>query len=406
MDTRVQPDAAAEALLALARPPAAESLALMAALGRVCFDDIRADIPNPPFARSAYDGFALRAADCRNASAKEPVRLRVVGELPAGTASMTPLAPGCAIKILTGAPLPPEADVVVAKERTKTEGEALFVFEPFPSGANIAPMGEDIGRGETIVRQGELLSAAALGLIASQGRGDLRVYARPRVALINTGSELVSAGEPCGEAKIYNTNLYTIGAALEALGASLSDGGIVPDDAIAIAAAIPGALIAHDAVFLTGGASVGDYDYTLSAIEKLGGRVLFWKTAMKPGGAMLAAEIGGKAVIGLSGNPGAALMGLLRVAAPFVKKLCGRRDCDWPRVTVLLKDALKKPSPQMRLVSGRLGIEDATAYFYQNARQFNGAISSFSSCELVAEIPAGSGALPAGTPVTAYRILL
>lgn len=406
MDTRVQPDAAAEALLALARSPAAESLKLMAALGRVCFEDIRAEIPNPPFARSAYDGFALRAADCQGASAQEPIRLRVVGELPAGTAPMMPLAPGCAVKILTGAPLPPEADVVVAKERTKAEGEALFVFEPLPAGANIAPVGEDIRRGETIVRRGELLSAATLGLIASQGRGELRVFARPRVALINTGSELVSAGQPCGGAKIYNTNLYTIGAALQALGAALSDGGIVPDDAAAIAAAIQGALAAHDAVFLTGGASVGDYDYTLGAIERLGGRVLFWKTAMKPGGAMLAAELGGKAVIGLSGNPGAALMGLLRVAAPFVKRLCGRRDCGWPRAQVLLKDALKKPSPQMRLVSGRLGLEEGKAWFYQNARQFNGAISSFADCELIAEIPAGSGALPAGTPVTAYRITL
>lgn len=403
---RVQPDAAAAALLALAEPPAAENLRLMAAIGRVCFDDISAGIPNPPFARSAYDGFALRAADSQGASAQEPVRLRIVGELPAGTAPMEPLLPGRAVKILTGAPLPPEASAVVAKERVQVEGEWLAVFEPLSVGANIAPMGEDIRRGEMIVRRGELLSAATLGLIASQGYGELRVFARPRVAIINTGSELVSAGEPCGEAKIYNTNLYTIGAALQALGASVSDGGIVPDDADAIAAAISNMLPAHDAVFLTGGASVGDYDYTLGAMERLGGRVLFWKTAMKPGGAMLAAEINGKAVVGLSGNPGAALMGLLRVAAPFVKRLCGRRDCDWPKAQVLLKEALKKPSPQMRLVSGRLGLEDGTAYFYQNARQFNGAISSFSNCELIAEIPAGSDALPAGTKVRAYRIML
>lgn len=402
---RVQPDAAAQTLLALARPTAAESLPLMAALGRVCFEDMAASIPNPPFARSAYDGFALRAADSQGASGQGPAVLRIVGELPAGTAPMEPLSPGCAVKILTGAPLPPEADAVVAKERVQAEGEALRVFEPLLSGANIAPMGEDIRRGEIIARQGDRLSAAALGLIASQGLGELRVYRRPRVALINTGSELVSAGEPCGAAKIYNTNLYTIGAALEALGAVLSDAGIVPDDTEAIAAAIAGLLPTHDAVFLTGGASVGDYDYTLGAMEKLGGRVLFWKTAMKPGGAMLAAEIGGKTVVGLSGNPGAAMMGLLRVAAPFVKGLCGRRDSAWPRVRVLLKEPLKKPSPQMRLVSGRLGIEEGQACFYQNARQFNGAISSFSDCELIAEIPAGSEALPAGTLVTAYRII-
>lgn len=405
MDMRVQPDAAAQTLLALARPTAAESLPLMAALGRVCFEDMAASIPNPPFARSAYDGFALRAADSQGASGQGPAVLRIVGELPAGTAPMEPLSPGCAVKILTGAPLPPEADAVVAKERVQAEGEALRVFEPLLSGANIAPMGEDIRRGEIIARQGDRLSAAALGLIASQGLGELRVYRRPRVALINTGSELVSAGEPCGAAKIYNTNLYTIGAALEALGAVLSDAGIVPDDTEAIAAAIAGLLPTHDAVFLTGGASVGDYDYTLGAMEKLGGRVLFWKTAMKPGGAMLAAEIGGKTVVGLSGNPGAAMMGLLRVAAPFVKGLCGRRDSAWPRVRVLLKEPLKKPSPQMRLVSGRLGIEEGQACFYQNARQFNGAISSFSDCELIAEIPAGSEALPAGTLVTAYRII-
>lgn len=392
------------ALLALAAGPETERLPLALALDRVCAADVIARLPNPPFARSAYDGFAVRAADTAGAGEHAPARLLARGELPAGTAPREPLGDCAAVKILTGAPVPEGADAVVPKERVRLEGDTLSVFQPLRPGDNVAPVGEDVAAGERLARRGERLDPAALGLLAGQGLDTALVYRCPRAALISTGSELAAAGVPLRAGQIYNTNLFTVGAYLRRLGAQVSDGGLVRDERDAVAAAMERALAENDAVFLTGGASVGDYDYTLSAMERLGGRVLFWRTAMKPGGAMLAAEIGGKAVIGLSGNPGAAVIGLLRVAAPFVKKLCGLRETAWPVLRLPLRDALHKASPQLRLLRGQLMIEDGAAYFCETGRQQNGAISSLSGCNLLAEVPAGSPPLPAGTPVKAYML--
>ncbi|MDO4571782.1 MAG: molybdopterin molybdotransferase MoeA [Clostridia bacterium] len=406
MDIRIHPDAAAEALLSLARPPEAEEVALGAALRRVAAEELRAVLPNPPFRRSAYDGYALFSADTRDASEASPAVFRVSGELPAGCAPAGRLARGDAVRSLTGAPVPEGADAVVPKERTMPDGEGrVRVFAALRPGENVAPVGEDVRPGELLISGGERLGPAALGLAAGQGLDTLRVFRRPRLALISTGSELLRPGEAPEDGKIYHTNLFTLGAYLELLGAAAADGGLVGDDAAAVAAAIERALPGHDAVLLTGGASVGEYDFTLAAMRRLGGRILFHRTAMKPGGAMLAAEIGGKAVIGLSGNPGAAALGLLRVAAPFVKALAGRRELFWPRAELLLKKPLLKPSPQMRLLRGRLEIEGGRAFFSENGRQQNGAVSSLSGCDLIGEISAGSPPLPAGAAISAFRIM-
>ncbi len=405
MRTRVQPDWALETLLALAAPPATEEIPLRAALGRVCAADVFATLPNPPFARSAFDGFALRTADIAGAAVSKMVRLRVSGELAAGSAPQFALEGGCAVKILTGAPVPAGADAVVPRERVQLFGDSLLVSAPAQAGENITPMGEDVAAGERLACHGDVLDPTALGLLAGQGLTRTAVYRLPRIALICTGSELVPPGEPRGPAQIYNTNAFTIGAYLEALGAAVTDGGTACDESAAIASAIEWALAKNDAVFLTGGASLSDYDCTLSAIERLGGRVLFHRTAMRPGGAMLAAEMSGKAVVGLSGNPAAAVMGLLRVAAPYVKRLGGRRETAWPVVRARLMEPVDRPSPQIRLMGGHLRIEGGELRFFPARRLHDGAGSDFADCDLIGEIPAGSPPMDAGEIINAYSIM-
>ena len=171
-----------------------------------------------------------------------------------------------------------------------------------------------------------------------------------------------------------------------------------------IAACIRRELLRADLVITTGGASVGDYDYAETVFLKMGARQLFRRLSFKPGGTMLAGVKDSKVILGLSGNPGAAAVGLLRVAAPYIRKLCGRSDWLWEEMNLRLKVPFQKPSPDMRLIQGQLSVENGCAYFVESPRQANGTVSSLVQCSLLAEIPAGSPPLAAGTMVKAYRI--
>jgi molybdopterin molybdotransferase len=191
---------------------------------------------------------------------------------------------------------------------------------------------------------------------------------------------------------------------LREFGADPRPCGVVSDDPADIAAIIRDTIGMSDMLITTGGASVGDYDGMLEALELLGAEVLFWKTAMKPGGSILAAIWQDRLILGLSGNPGAALLGLFRIGLPYIRKLCGRTNLLQPTVEVVLRQPLTKKSPQLRLLRGHLAIDGGTAWFVENAGQGNGIVSSFVGCDLLGEIPAGSPPLPAGTRIKAWRI--
>ena len=380
-----------------------ETLPLQEAFGRVLARTVTAQIPSPPFARSPYDGYALRSADTAAAAPEHPVRLGLLGELAAGAAPSLAVEPGRAVKVLTGAPVPAGADAVVKYEDVRFGADWVEFSAPCPPG-NIVPMGEDVAAGAVLAQAGEPITGPVMGVLAGQGLETVRVWRRPRVSVVSTGSELTPPGRPLAPGHIYSTNLYPLGGLLRGMGAQVEDGGIVPDDPQAVAGQLLRELGRSDLVVVTGGASVGDYDYTRRALDQLGAKLLFCRLAFKPGGAMMAGLVSGKVVLGLSGNPGAAAVGLLRVGAPYVHKLCGRSQVEYPQMWVRLKEPLKKASPQTRLVRGRLEVEEGQALFVQNPGQYNGAVSSLLHCDLLAQIPAGSPPLSAGTLVRAYRV--
>lgn len=401
MRKKVHPDEALELLLALSRTVGSENVPLYEACGRVLAEDIRARVNVPPFARSPYDGYAFRSADSAGASRETPVTLRVIEELPAGTVPTKTVTEGTAVKILTGAPIPEGADVVVKYETTEFGGDWVRIFEPAVP-RDIVPVGEDIACGDLVAEAGTVINPAVTGLLAGQGIAQVPVYKKPRIRVMSTGSELLEPGDENRPGKIYNSNVYTISAYLRGMGAECENGGSLPDEPEAIAAAISKGLDECDMVVTTGGASVGDYDYAVRAAERAGAEVLFWKAAMKPGGAIMAAQREGKVLLSLSGNPGAAIVGLLRMAAPYVKSLCGRRDIRFREISCILKEPYKKASPQLRYVRGRLSVEDGKAYFLLQEGQGNGVVSSFNGCDLLGEIAEGSPAQPAGAAIKAY----
>ena len=381
-----------------------EPVPISEAMGRVAAETVTAEIPFPPFDRSPFDGYAFRGEDTAAASKASPVTLSVRQEIPAGYTPKEAVSAGFAAKILTGAPIPSGADAVVKFEDTEFTDDAVTLFAPVSPGKNIVLAGEDIPAGTVILPEGAPVGPADMGLLAAQGMKSVNVFKRPVVSVINTGNELAELGRPLPPGMIYNSSMFTLQGFLLRMGAEFRDGGIVDDDERIIAARVRAELAVSDMVITTGGASVGDYDYAVDAAELAGADILFWKIRMRPGGSLLAYTLGGKLVLALSGNPGAAVLGLLLLGSPCIKKRRGLSDVGPEECTVRLANAIKKGSPRKRIIRGSLKIEDGEALFVENAGQGGGDISSLVSCDLLAEIPEGSPPLPAGAPVKAYKV--
>lgn len=347
-------DEALASLLAKALPKLpAESVATFDADGRVLAQDIVSALTVPPRDNSSMDGYAVRVADCAAPGAV----LQVAQRIPAGTVG-TPLAAGTAARIFTGAQIPEGADAIVMQEDTQpvpqegTLGAVRIDVAP-AAGQWIRRAGEDVAAGDVVLRQGERLTPAALGLAASVGFDRLQVARRPRVALLSTGDELVMPGEVAPEAMkpgaIYNSNRFFMRALLHRLGCDVTDLGIVPDRREATIEALRGAAEISDLIITTGGVSVGEEDHIKAAVQALG-ELQLWSLSMKPGKPFAYGSIaraGGEAqgrchVTGLPGNPVSSFLTFLLLVRPFLLTLQGatrvapepvqmRADFDWPR---------------------------------------------------------------------------
>ena len=395
---------ARELLLSVPVSPEAEVVPLSESFGRVLAEDIRASLMVPPFERSPFDGYAIRGEDTEGASKEHPVTLRITEELPAGKAPEFPVTAGTAAKILTGAPIPEGANATIKYELTTFTDTEVTIFSPVKPGSNLVPAGEDVKTGDLVAARGAVLSGSLMGELASQGVSEVRVYKIPVIAILNTGSELVDVGEPLPPAKIYNSNFYTISGYLRSFGVRPVYGGVVEDEPAAIAKRIGELLETSDMVITTGGASVGDYDWAVTASELMGADVLFWKTAMKPGGSMLASRKGNKVILGLSGSPGAAILGLLVVGPPYIRRLCGRADFELETLDVVMKEPFTKTSEKARFIRGRLVTEGGQACFSQIEGDANGIISSFERTNLIGVIPVEEQPAQAGQIIKAYKI--
>ena len=382
-----------------------ENVPIQRALNRVIAEDFAAIIPSPTFPRSAFDGYAFRSEDVKEASVKNPIVLKINQEIPAGCTAKCPVGPGEAAKILTGAPIPEGANAITKFEATEFDEEYVKIFEPIEDGLNIITIGEDIPEGTPLIPKGSVITPAMLGVMASQGLTEIGVIKKPKIAMVTVGSELAPLGAPLPPAMIYNSNMYALQGYIEGLGAEFSGDVIVPDDHEVILDAINKAYDdGADMIITTGGASTGDYDCAYRTAEASGGEILYWKLAIRPGGALLVYVLKGKLVLSLSGNPGAAAIGLLLLGLPYIRKLAGRNDLYPEEMTVKLKNSLTKDNPITRVIRGYLEIVDGEAYFVEEGKQGGGDLSSLINCNLIAEIPKGTPRLEAGSLVKAYKV--
>lgn len=395
---------ARELLLAETRPMGAETVYLAEAAGRVLAQNILAGGDVPPFDASPYDGYAFRAEDSAGATGETPVTLRVLEEIPAGSTAKYPIIPGTAARIMTGAPIPDGADAVVMYEKTEFTRETVKLFAPAKCGENIIRAGEDVKAGTVLAEPGDVIDAGTLGTVASQGLEELSVHRIPRVGIISTGSELTEPGQTGGPGKIFNSNRYTFTALLRGAGCAPVYMGTAGDEAGAITALIRKGLAECDAVLLTGGVSVGDYDLTPDAVVAAGGRILFREVGIKPGMACCYGVKDEKLILGLSGNPASAVTSFHAVAAPALRKLCGRKDCLPREVTLTLAGGFSKKSPVTRLLRGRMDVSDGTARFVMPKDQGNVVLSSTIGCDVIAVVPAGSGPIAPGSRLKGFLL--
>ena len=395
---------ARQTLLDLVEPVKTEHIELSACTGRVLAEAITAAENVPPFDRSPYDGYAFRAADSVNASKETPVTLKILEEVPAGAVPTKECVAGTATKILTGAPIPEGADAVIMYERTEFTCETVTIFAPVKSGDNIVYAGEDVKCGAILTEAGGIINAGTIGTLASQGIEKPLVYKVPKIGIISTGNEVIEVGSELIPGKIYNSNRYTLTAAVREAGCEPVYLGIAGDDSEGIAKLLIQGLTECDAILTTGGVSVGDYDMTPAAMELAGVEILFRGVDLKPGMACAYGIKDGRLVCGLSGNPASALINYYAVAQPAFKKLTGLANPIPEEIEVALNNGFNKKSPGTRLLRGTLDLSQGEARMSLPKEQGNVMLNSIIGCNMMAIVPAGSGSVEAGTKLKGFLL--
>ncbi|HEY6942497.1 gephyrin-like molybdotransferase Glp [Dokdonella sp.] len=382
--------------LCAARRHDAELAALDDALGRVLADDLVATRDQPPFAHSAMDGYAVRGADLPREGTRH---LRIAGQMLAGAPGDVGFGAGECVRITTGAPLPRDADTVVIKENVRVDGDAIVVFAGERVGANVRPAGEDIRAGEAALRAGDAITPARLGVLAACGCTHARVARRPRVALFVTGDELVPPGQPLGYGQIHDSNRYSLGGMLRALGIEPEPVRHLHDDPAVLRAALLEAAQRCDVVISSGGVSAGEADFMPALVAELG-RVHFWKVRMKPGMPMLCGGVADALVFALPGNPVSTLATFQLFVGPALLALQGASDADRRPHKGRLAIPHAKRHERAEYLRARLEWrDDGACWATPLVRQGSGMLRGIADADALVALPEGACELAAGAVV-------
>ncbi len=344
-------DTALRHLLETITPLPAEPVPIGAAAGRVLAEPVMAATPLPGFDNSAMDGYALQASAIGGATPEAPAVLPVRGEARTGHPAPQ-FEPGTAVRIMTGAALPQEADTVVRQEDVRRDGGTIAVSAPVALGTNVRRRGEDIAAGEIVLEPGRWLTAIDVGVAAALGRERLLVHRRPRVAILATGDELVPAGSACGPSQIADANSPMLAAAVIEAGGEPVMLGIAGDDPETIREHIQ-APTGYDLIISSAGVSVGDHDHVRAVLDDLGS-VGVWRIAMRPGKPLLIGRLGGVPYLGLPGNPVSSSVTFELFGRPAIRALQGAAALQRRRLHVHLAEAMAKPVGLRAYVRGVL----------------------------------------------------
>jgi molybdopterin molybdotransferase len=398
---------ASERILADIRPLDAETVPIRQALGRVLAEDIAATVTMPPWSNASMDGYAVRSADITPVMARERVKLRVVGTIAAGGFASRPLKRGEAMRIMTGAPTPEGADSVIRKEDTDGGTEKVEIRDARDVWKNIRPAGEDFQRGDVLCKRSSPLKAAAIGVLASTGVRDVKVFRKPRVAIISSGNELVDLDEFDEVAKgrrIVSTNSYTLDALTRVAGGIPTDLGIATDTKASLRRKLDAAGDS-DLIITSAGVSVGDMDHTRDVFEALGGVQKFWKVKMRPGAPLAFGMLNDVPWLGLSGNPVSAMVSFELFVRPALRKMQGYSALFRRTVTVTLEEDVKiaaKLTHFLRAIVSRN--QDGTLVARLTGMQSSGMLTSMAKANALLIVPETSPKVPSGSQLKALLL--
>ena len=349
-------DKALRTILSTVQPLPAENVTLGNALGRVTAAKVVADEDVVPFPRSAMDGYAVRASECVLATQYRPIDLPVVGQVFAEKGEST-LVAGTALAIMTGAPVPRGADAVIPHERTEQHGASIRIFAPVSPGDSVFPPGEDFRRGDGLIAMGEVLNPGKLAMLAFAGKPSVRVFRRPRVAIVCTGDELVDVAATPAHGQVRNSNAVALTALVLSAGGEPRYEGVARDSRAALASILQRARHGADLLITTGGASAGERDLVKSVLTESGAKFRFTQVAMRPGRPFGFAEWDGVPVCVLPGNPAAVFLCFQKLVRPALALLAGRGNTELPRLRARLDGDLHGRPDRRYFVLARLHCE-------------------------------------------------
>lgn len=350
-------DQATDLVLSKIEPLGSERVGLEEASGRFLAEDVRADLDLPPFDRARMDGYAVKSADV----AAAPVRLRVIGEIAAGSSFDGEVRSGQAVKIFTGAPMPRGADAVQKVEVTAQTGDVVLINEPVVANQFVTRRASEVQSGAIVAERGREIGPAEMAVLASFGYDRPRVGIRPRVAVLSTGTELVEVSAKPGGAQIRNSNSYTIASYAAQAGAAARSFGTVKDTPEATRRALLEAGREHDIVISSGGVSMGDYDLVKAALAELGAEIYFDKVAIRPGKPTVFARLDSTYYFGLPGNPVSTSVTFNVFARPAIRKMLGARSLLLPTVRAVAGRDIKDSSNRRSYLPGQVSIEEGRA---------------------------------------------
>ena len=385
-------DAKALALEAASPVDRSERIALRDATGRVLATSAVSAIDVPPFDRAAMDGYAVVAGDTFGASRDRVKTLRLVHTSYSGDAPAQAIASGECVEIATGAPLPDGADAVVMVEETEKTTEGVRIFTPVYPGQHVGRRAADISKGQTVVASGSVLNAGSIGALAAVGTTTIEVIARPHVAILSTGNEIIEPGQPLGPGQIYNINRFTLTSIIETHGGTVSAVDTVVDTLADLVEAIC-RNAAADLIVFSGGSSVGERDLMLDAVRQTG-EVIFHGIAVKPGKPTLLGKVGSTPVLGMPGNPTSCLSNAYLLVIPMLRQMARLPPYEPPTIHVPLARRIVSTTGRHQFFTVRVVDGSAIPAF-----KGSGDITSMAHADGYIEIPAQTDIVEAGEMV-------
>ncbi len=378
-------------------PP--EKREILACTGYVLAEALHATENIPPFDNSAMDGYAVRAADVKNASEKNPAVLSVVETIAAGYAPTKQVAAGQTSRIMTGAMMPHGANAVIMQEVTQQDGDEVKIFESIDTAGNVRFTGESVAEGQQVMGKGKHLRPPEVSMLASLNCAEATVHRKPTVAIVSTGDELTPLGEPLEPGKIRDSNRYGLYAQVEEAGGIPIDMGIAPDDEAETERIFRAALANADALITSGGVSVGEHDVVKTVLAKLG-EINFWRVAMKPGKPQAYGIADGKPIFGLPGNPVSSLVVFELFVRPALLKMAGHKDLLRPTFKATLTETITNRDGRVNYMRAILKVSDGEITAQTTGPQGSGILHSLVLANGLITIPTAT-TLQAGETVDA-----